>query len=955
MRKIYTLLCFLLLANLPQTKAQIAITGSLPYTYTQDFTGFNGLAGGQPAGWTLTSAQYRGTGNGNSTSSTGSPANSGGVWGLGISPDFSLGALCSGSASTVTFQVSFVNNTAGTISSLNVAYDFEQWRWAGGNNNGFTVTQTGLGTAVVSGLSQASSSTGGTNGVVSTTHKSISLTGLSVAPGASFSFKWSISDGSGSDNAVAVDNFSITADGNAPLATITQNPLADTACVGTATNFTVTANNATGYQWQEFTTAWNNINNAGVFSGATTTTLHIADVTGLNGHAYRCVVSGAANQVNSDSVVLTELTPIAIQAQPVAAVICAGTDTAFHITATNVQGYQWQVNTGSGFTNITTQAPYSNVQSSVLTMTGVPASYNNAQYRCILSSACGSSDTSQTVSLMVHASPVVALTAVSDTVFCAGDSVQLQASNAGTSIQWLKDGTVISGITTIDYTALSTGSYTVNITDTNGCIGTAAPIGVTVNALPLATITPASGTNICQGNTVVLNANSGTGFTYQWQEDGLDISGATSGSWNAGNNSNYTVIVTDSNSCQQKSTAVAITVIPFPAAAITAGGSTNVCQGSTVTLNGTTGTGLSYQWLLDGNTISGATSSSYDAGTGGSYTVAIASNNGTCIDTANGINVNMLNVPVATITANTATTFCEGDSVLLHTNDSTGLIYQWQLNGINIGAAHDSIYTARTDGNYTVKITNANNCSTTATAQYVTVHPKPNAVITYNSPLTFCDGGAVVLTSSQSSSLSYQWYNDGNAISGATDYDYIVAATGAYTLLSGTTFGCKQTSGPVHVTVNAKPVPVILRNGLQLQTSSTYATYQWYYNNQAIAGANNQVFNATQNGGYFVEVKDSMGCQNRAAVVLINNVGINNIAGGDYTVDIYPNPVKSILHIDAPQAINAVVRDLQGKVVITADNTNQLDLSSLSAGVYMLAVLDKDNQLLKIEQLVKVD
>jgi hypothetical protein len=155
------------------------------------------------------------------------------------------------------------------------------------------------------------------------------------------------------------------------------------------------------------------------------------------------------------------------------------------------------------------------------------------------------------------------------------------------------------------------------------------------------------------------------------------------------------------------------------------------------------------------------------------------------------------------------------------------------------------------------------------------------------------------------------------------------------------------------VAVHQKPQPAIVRNGLQLQTSNSFLSYQWFYDNQEIPGATSSTYNAAFNGGYFVEVKDSNGCVNRANVVLIDNVGIHNLAGVNYVVNIYPNPAQDIVHIDAPVALNVVVRDLQSKTVVQAENTNQLDLSGIATGVYILSVYDKDGQLLKIEKLVK--
>lgn len=82
------------------------------------------------------------------------------------------------------------------------------------------------------------------------------------------------------------------------------------------TFFTVASTDPTGqtlaYQWEENNTiAWATISDAGVYTGTTTNTLSVSDVTGLDGYEYRVVVSGdsGADAVTSDAALLTETTP----------------------------------------------------------------------------------------------------------------------------------------------------------------------------------------------------------------------------------------------------------------------------------------------------------------------------------------------------------------------------------------------------------------------------------------------------------------------------------------------------------------------------------------------------------------------------------------------------------------------------------------------------------------------
>jgi YDG domain/MBG domain (YGX type) len=78
------------------------------------------------------------------------------------------------------------------------------------------------------------------------------------------------------------------------LPSITASPANHALTYGSAANFTATAT-GTGitYQWQEFISAWNNISNGGIYSGATSNSLSLSLPTvAMSGRQYRVVVSG---------------------------------------------------------------------------------------------------------------------------------------------------------------------------------------------------------------------------------------------------------------------------------------------------------------------------------------------------------------------------------------------------------------------------------------------------------------------------------------------------------------------------------------------------------------------------------------------------------------------------------------------------------------------------------------
>src|SRR5205814_1067297 len=117
---------------------------------------------------------------------------------------------------------------------------------------------------------------------------------------------------------------------------------------------------------------------------------------------------------------------------------------------------------------------------------------------------------------------------------CRGSTVTLAAnSGSGFSYQWTKNSKNISGATTISYTTGKAGSYQVKETNSFACNATSATATLTLVNRPAATITALGNLNICTTNSVVLQANSGTGLSYQWLKNSVNISGATNQTYTA--------------------------------------------------------------------------------------------------------------------------------------------------------------------------------------------------------------------------------------------------------------------------------------------------------------------------------------------------------------------------------------------------------------------------------------
>jgi len=183
------------------TQAQISLTGS---SYSQDANSFLGTSITIPTGWAYAftgTSTFNGIGTGTS--------NTGGAWSFGTGGDNSFGALRSGTPGSLTLSVNFTNNTGSTLTDLVIAFNYEQWKYV--NTSGWDLSGTGglAGNAAVNAADFVGSATG-TTGTPTSTPILLTLTGLSIANGANFGLSWLTTDATGSDNGVAVDDFSLT-------------------------------------------------------------------------------------------------------------------------------------------------------------------------------------------------------------------------------------------------------------------------------------------------------------------------------------------------------------------------------------------------------------------------------------------------------------------------------------------------------------------------------------------------------------------------------------------------------------------------------------------------------------------------------------------------------------------------------------------------------------------------
>ncbi|MCY7411284.1 MAG: T9SS type A sorting domain-containing protein, partial [Chitinophagales bacterium] len=202
---------------------------------------------------------------------------------------------------------------------------------------------------------------------------------------------------------------------------------------------------------------------------------------------------------------------------------------------------------------------------------------------------------------------------------CSGLTINMQANTgAGFTYQWKKDGSNISGATQSSYTTGTAASYSVKVSS-GTCNATSDGTILVENALPTATISPSGTVKTCSPDPVILTANSGAGFSYQWSNLVGTISGATSISYTTTVATTYTVKVTDANTCTKVSAGTIFKNYAKASAKITVVGSLNICSTGSVTFNALVKSGYFYQWYKDDVLLAGATTTSYVATVVGVY------------------------------------------------------------------------------------------------------------------------------------------------------------------------------------------------------------------------------------------------------------------------------------------------------------------------------------------------
>ncbi|MBL0103551.1 MAG: T9SS type A sorting domain-containing protein [Bacteroidetes bacterium] len=484
---------------------------------------------------------------------------------------------------------------------------------------------------------------------------------------------------------------------------------------------------------------------------------------------------------------------------------------------------------------------------------------------------------------------------------CPGQTVNLCASVAGTTL-WS------NGSTTQCISPITSGTYTVTVTDANGCSGSASK-SFTVYPTFSATITGPS--TACYNSNPSLCAPTGASYTYLWS------TGETTRCINANASGVYSVTITNINGCTASDSQGLTIFSPLNA---TISGPNSVCIGTVANLCAPTGS-TSYAWST------GSTSRCINVNSTGTYTVTITDGNG--CTASNSLLVTFASSITTTITG--PHNVCSGGTAELCV-PSGYTTYAWSN-----GSTSECI-NVTTGGIYSVTIHDAVGCVANDT-QLVTIIPNPSVFI--SGLLTLCPGDSTDLCAT-SGFASYEWQDN------STNRCLTVNAAGNYSVQVTDSNGCTASNSATISISNINPNITQTPSGLIASPTGLQYQYTWFFNDTLFTGCTGDTCTPNHTGFYKVLVYDLISGCTDSATLYYDAIGINENDGLN-TVHIYPNPIsgdKLFIEFSQPLQRSCIVTmyDAMGKAIVNdvwkeLDQTKkEIDMSHFSAGVYLIQI-----------------
>jgi PKD repeat protein len=611
---------------------------------------------------------------------------------------------------------------------------------------------------------------------------------------------------------------------------------------------------------------------------------------------------------------------------------------------------------------------YDDGNTSAVTGSHYYATSGTYQVQLTVNNAHCSDDT--TIAVTVSAGPIVNFSSAT-TIGCGSvNAVFTNTTTGSPAFTWnFGDGSPASSATSPTHLYNTTGTYTVTLIASQGSCGDTLirTNYIQVNSQPHASF---SASTVCQfDSTHFTDLSIGNGSpitTYNWNYGDGTISAITNSHYynNAGT---YSVVLSVANANCSDDTTITVTVNANPNVNFSTT-TTRACDSLTAVFTNTTSGGATYLWDFGDGNSSTDDSPTHTYNTPGTYSVLLSatSTNG-CSATKAAINLIIIKPTPVPVFAASRTSICPGDCISFADQTAgTNTIWQWQFTGANPGtslARNPASVCYSSIGDYSVTLTVSNGSCTATSSQAALIHvvncsAKPEANF-ISSDTNLCGGSCISFVDLSLNSINWQWQFPGATPSTSTlespsNICYTTSGVYPVTLISGNTSGYDTLTVSAFINVSSPPAAPSFTQFGNVLTCTPAATYQWYFNNTPISGANAQQYNATLSGLYSVVITDANGCSATSPRTHVSLVGVEEIQNG-LSFMIYPNPTEGVFYIHTDKMITGNLQitlyDLLGQQLIfinekasSADGTWKVDLTSFAAGIYQLRLIN-DNRI----------
>lgn len=196
--------------------------------------------------------------------------------------------------------------------------------------------------------------------------------------------------------------------------------------------------------------------------------------------------------------------------------------------------------------------------------------------------------------------------------------------------------------------------------------------------------------------------------------------------------------------------------------------------------------------------------------------------------------------------------------------------------------------------------------------------------------------GDPIPLSTKNSYAGYQWADSSSSAS------LIVDSSGAYYATVIDSSGCPALTDTADLTTHSlPPEPIVYQQGDSLFTPSSASKYKWYRNGTAIPNTDQQYHLIEEEGGFYLVVEDSNGCQSSSDTLyaIPSSIPLRE----ELNVKVVPNPVDDALRVKLSHSLKAPIhyelRGIRGEELNTGKlsigkNEKRINMESLAPGIY---------------------